>query len=201
MELILASGSARRRELLTMCGYDFTVMPCSADESAVRADDPRELVRELALLKARTVFDLLPEERRGKAAVLGSDTVVALRGRVLGKPADENDAAKMLKALSGRINTVHTGVAVVTAAGESVCCDSARVRFCSLTDEEIKAYVATGEPMDKAGAYGIQGLSSMFISSVEGSYFTVVGLPVHIVYSELKKIGILPSAFRGARAE
>lgn len=191
MELILASGSARRRELMMMCGYDLAVLPCSAEER-VEADCPGELVEKLSLLKARTVFESLPEERRNKAAVVGSDTVVVLEGEVMGKPRDEDDAVEMLRRESGRINTVYTGVAVVTAGGESVGHEKADVRFKTLTEEEIRAYVSTGEPLDKAGAYGIQGRFSMFVESVEGSYFTVVGLPVHLLYAMLKEVSVLP---------
>ena len=194
MELILASGSARRRELLNMCGYDFTVMPCSAEER-VSADTPEELVRRLALLKAETVFDSLPQNRREDAVVLGSDTVVVLDGEIIGKPTDAADAVSILRRESGRMNTVYTGLAAVSARSRSVCFDSAEVWFSELSDDEIKAYVASGEPLDKAGAYGIQGRFSMFIKGIRGSYFTVVGLPVHMLYKMLSEFGIRPAGF------
>lgn len=191
MELILASGSARRRELLENCGYDFRVIPCTAEEN-VAADTPARLVEELALLKADTVFSSLSPEDRASAVVLGSDTVVVLDGEVIGKPHSAEEAKEILRRESGRVNTVYTGVAVVTASGASVEHDKASVSFKTLTDEEISAYIATGEPMDKAGAYGIQGRFSLFITGVSGSYFTVVGLPVHLLYPMLAEAGVYP---------
>ena len=194
MQLILASGSARRRELMKMCGYDFAVIPCSADEETVAAE-PGELVEKLAFMKAQTVFDTLPPLQRQEAVVVGSDTVVVLDGTIIGKPKDEEDAFRILKSGSGRVNTVYTGLAVVSSLGGSVCHDSAEVRFAELTDREIENYIATGEPMDKAGAYGIQGRFSMFVEGVSGSYFTVVGLPVHMLYRMLAEHGVLPDWF------
>lgn len=201
-ELILASGSARRRELLSMCGYRFTVIKSEAEEGGVTSDSPAGLVEKLALLKARKVLLSLPDERRKNAVVLGSDTVVVLDGNIIGKPSSREEAFTMLRSGSGRENEVFTGLATARIgrdpdSGEervlgSAVSDRALVRFSELTDEEIDAYIATGDPMDKAGAYGIQGVFSMFIERVEGSYFTVVGLPLHLVYRELKKHGILP---------
>ena len=191
MRLILASGSARRRDLMTMCGYEFSVIPCAAEEEHTAAS-PAELVERLSLAKARAVFDSLPEDEKTEAVVVGSDTVVALEGRIIGKPADEADAFDILKAESGKTNVVFTGVAVVSAAGESVTHDEATVRFAELTDDEINAYIATGEPMDKAGAYAIQGRFSLFINGIEGSYHTVVGLPVHLLYPMLAARGVKP---------
>ncbi len=192
MELILASASPRRTELLRVCGYDFTVIPSAADESGVPACSPEELVQRLSLIKAESVFRSLPEERRREAVVLGSDTVVVLDGAILGKPRSKEEAAEMLRRESGNVNTVYTGLAIVRGGEAAALCDRADVHFQTLSEEEIEAYIATGEPMDKAGAYGIQGLSSMFIERIEGSFFTVVGLPVHLVYRELKKLGISP---------
>lgn len=205
MKLILASASARRRELLTTCGYDFTVIPSSADEH-VEANTPSELVEQLALKKASSVFNALSPEDKKNAAVVGSDTVVVLDGSVMGKPSSREDAFNMLKMESGRVNTVYTGIAVVTlnsgsasdSEGRDACLaaladhDAARVKFAVLSDEEIQAYVDSGDPLDKAGAYGIQGPFSVFVESVEGSYFTVVGLPVHKLYRMLKSVGIVP---------
>lgn len=197
MELILASGSERRRDLLISCGYDFTVIKSEADESAVKEDDPSELVRKLSLLKAEAVWESLPVSRRENAAVLGSDTVVALDGEILGKPRSRSDAARMLRAESGRTNTVHTGVALIVPDGKGgaaayVDSDSARVTFTELDDAEIEAYVSSGEPLDKAGAYAIQGAFSVFVERVEGNFSSVVGLPVHLVYRMLKAVGITP---------
>ncbi len=194
MELILASNSARRRELMANCGYDFTVLPADADES-IEESDPALLVRRLALIKARAVYNSLDSERRGNAVVVGADTVVVLEGRIIGKPRDEADAREILLAESGRLNTVYTGVAVVTPFGEQSGFDKALVHFSELTEDEIASYIATGEPMDKAGAYGIQGRFSMFVEGIEGSYFTVVGLPVHLLYQMLKTVGVMPRDF------
>ncbi|MCR5808459.1 MAG: Maf family protein [Clostridiales bacterium] len=205
MELILASASQRRSELMRNCGYEFTVIPSSASEN-IGADTPKELVERLALAKALEVFSGLSGERKKGAVVIGSDTVVVMDGEALGKPKDESEAAAMLRRESGRVNTVHTGLAVVKLnaspeGGEelyvSVVSDEAKVRFAELDEDEIAAYVATGDPLDKAGAYGIQGRFSVFVEGIEGSYFTVVGLPVHLVYRELKKVGVLP----GKRSE
>lgn len=197
MELILASGSPRRQELLKMCGYEFTAIPSREAEEA-HEEDPKRLVRRLAEAKAVSVFEGLPEERKRNALVLGSDTVVVLDGEVLGKPETKHEARAMLKELSGRVNTVYTGVAIVSALpeGEGALVvsdgDEAKVFFAELTDEEIEAYVESGDPLDKAGAYGIQGAFSVHITGIEGSYFTVVGLPVHLVYELLKCFGIMP---------
>lgn len=199
MELILASASQRRRELMEMCGYEFSVIPSRAGED-IEEEDPAKLVQRLAVIKARSVFDSLPAERKKNAAVVGSDTVVVLDGKILGKPCSKEEAHSMLRLESGRENTVYTGLAVVCAGScgheghvsISACCDSAIVRFAELTDEEIEAYISTGDPLDKAGAYGIQGAFSVHITGITGSYFTVVGLPVHLLYRELKKAGVLP---------
>ncbi|MBR0135861.1 MAG: septum formation protein Maf [Clostridia bacterium] len=195
MELILASASQRRQYLMRMCGYEFTVTPSKAEEK-IDHGDPVELVKRLSLLKAEDVFLSLPPERRKEAVVVGSDTVVVLEGRIIGKPATPDEAFEMLRAESGKVNRVYTGLAVVTE-GENgpvsrVCCDVASVSFSELTDEEILDYIATGEPMDKAGAYGIQGRFSMHVNGIEGSYFTVVGLPLHLLYRELKAVGVTP---------
>lgn len=202
MELILASGSARRRELMENCGYVFSVIKSDADESLVKEDDPRMLVERLSLLKAESVFKNLPPERRRNAAVVGSDTVVVLDGSIIGKPHSKEEAKEMLRAESGKTNVVYTGIAVVTdkngEAAALVDSDAASVRFSELTEDEIEAYVNSGEPMDKAGAYGIQGSFSMFVEGIEGSYFTVVGLPVHKLYRMLKRTGILPILFHPA---
>ncbi len=195
-ELILASASARRRELMKTCGYEFTAIPSPAEEEAA-ARDPARLVEELSLIKARSVFESLEPGRAANAVVVGSDTVVVLEGGVLGKPKSEEEAAEMLRRESGKQNEVYTGLAVVSADESgavrvSVTHDRALVKFVELTEDEIAAYVRSGEPMDKAGAYGIQGSFAVHIESVSGSYFTVVGLPVHLLYRELKAVGILP---------
>ncbi len=188
MQLILASGSARRRELMEMAGYEFTVRVSDADESSA-ISDPALMVRELALKKARSVQEELDEP----CCVVGADTVVVIDGRIIGKPRDEEDAVAILKTLSGREHTVYTGLCVLCGADEPFThCDETRVAFLELSDEEIRAYIKTGEPMDKAGAYGVQGVGCVFVKRVEGCYFTVIGMPMPTLYQVLKEKGILP---------
>lgn len=192
MKLILASGSARRRELMDLAGYDFTVHVSDADESS-DIGDPALLVRELALKKARAVQREITEP----CCVVGADTVVVLDGYIIGKPRDEEDAFRILKNLSGRSHTVYTGLCVLNGTDEPFThCDMTRVTFAHLTDEEILTYIQTGEPMDKAGAYGVQGVGCVFVSNVEGCYFTVIGLPMPTLYTALKEKGILPTKQR-----
>ena len=172
--LVLASGSPRRRELLEQMGYaGFEVLPAKGEEAAPAGLTPGELVRQLALQKAREVFAL-----RRDCTVIGADTVVVLDGRVLGKPRDEADAVAMLTALSGRSHEVYTGMAVLSGDRELTHAECTRVDFRPMTREEITAYVATREPMDKAGSYGIQGKACVFIRGIVGDYYNVVGLPV-----------------------
>lgn len=177
---ILASASPRRKELFAELVEEFEILPSTAEEVVEGTPTPMELVQKLACLKAREVS--LREERVGKA-VLGADTVVALDGKVLGKPKDEEDAFRMLSALSGKTHEVCTGVCMrfLKESGEWVeLVDSAstKVHFASLTKEEILAYIATGSPMDKAGAYGIQ--DGGLVEKIEGSFSNVVGLPVEL---------------------
>lgn len=177
---ILASASPRRKELFAELVEEFEILPSTAEEVVEGTPTPMELVQKLACLKAREVS--LREETVGKA-VLGADTVVALDGKVLGKPKDEEDAFRMLSALSGKMHEVCTGVCMrfLKESGEWVeLVDSAstKVHFASLTKEEILAYIATGSPMDKAGAYGIQ--DGGLVEKIEGSFSNVVGLPVEL---------------------
>ena len=177
---ILASASPRRKELFAELVEEFEILPSTAEEVVEGTPTPMELVQKLACLKAREVS--LREETVGKA-VLGADTVVALDGKVLGKPKDEEDAFRMLSALSGKMHEVCTGVCMrfLKESGEWVeLVDSAstKVHFASLTKEEILAYIATGSPMDKAGAYGIQ--DGGLVDKIEGSFSNVVGLPVEL---------------------
>jgi septum formation protein len=181
--LILASASPRRRELLTQAGFSFTVKAADIDESVLPGEDPEAYVTRLAREKAQAVFRLegrvTSDEGRGDdVVVLGADTTVVLDGEILGKPVDKADAARMLRALSGRTHRVITGVAVVTGRGVEVAAEVTEVRFCELSDTEIAAYVETGEPMDKAGAYGIQGYAARWIPRIDGCYFNVMGLPI-----------------------
>ena len=199
--LVLASASPRRRELLTQAGFSFRVQATHIPEDPYPNEDPIAYVTRLAREKAQTVFDQLskpaanpPETAAGAAdnlateplVVLGADTTVTLDNHILGKPEDAADAARMLRLLSGRTHRVITGVAVVTAKFTEVAAEVTAVRFLTLSDEEIAAYIATGEPMDKAGAYAIQGRAARWIPRIEGDYFNVVGLPIALVSTLLE---------------
>lgn len=173
MELILASASPRRRQLLELYTPDFSVCASDFDEKAVRADTPVHLVEALARGKCLAVVKDHPG-----CLVVGSDTVVELDGEILGKPRDAGDAKRMLRALSGRTHLVHTGVCVSDGGRTESFVDSCRVRFFPLDEAEIERYTATGEPYDKAGAYGIQGRAALWLDRLEGDYYTVMGLPV-----------------------
>jgi septum formation protein len=181
-KIILASRSPRRAELLAAAGFEFEVLAADVDETPFDVEDPAEYVERLAIEKAKTVFMLRPGTR-----VLGADTTVTIDGEILGKPGDAADATRMLRLLSGRSHLVHTGVALISARGIQSGVDTTRVWFDAMTDEDISWYVATGEPVDRAGAYAIQGFASRFIPRIEGSYSNVVGLPVAMVSSILKK--------------
>lgn len=182
--VVLASGSLRRRELLGQMGIeDFEVLPAQGEETAPEGLAPDALVARLALQKAREVAALRPE-----ATVIGADTVVALDGRVLGKPSDEEEAREMLSALSGRRHQVYTGMAVLSGGQAFTHVECTQVEFRPLTAEEIAAYVATGESMDKAGAYGIQGRACVFIRGIQGDYYNVVGLPVCALHELLAQL-------------
>jgi len=173
--LILASGSPRRRELLTQAGYVFTVKAADIDESIRAGEEPEEYVRRLALEKAKAVAAGAPE-----ATVIGSDTTVVLDGEILGKPADVEEASAMLERLSGRVHQVHTGVAVVAQGGARAVShvETTHVTFNLIPTAELERYLATGDSLDKAGAYGIQGYAARWIPRIDGCYFNVMGLPV-----------------------
>ena len=170
--VVLASGSPRRRELLAAMGYEFDLCTPDVDERITGA--PEDQVRALAARKADAACALCPD-----AIVIAADTLVALDGRALGKPKDDKDAAAMLRALSGRAHDVFTGLCVTdTATGRrALCVEGTKVRFRAVTEAEIAAYVATGEPRDKAGAYAIQGGAGAFVEGYDGSYTNVIGLP------------------------
>ncbi|HWI52285.1 MAG TPA: Maf family protein [Symbiobacteriaceae bacterium] len=185
MDIVLASASPRRQELLRQVGVSFRVIPSQVDEQVDEPMQPAALVEYLALAKARDVA-----AREAGALVLGSDTIVVVDGRVLGKPKDRADAIAMLQQLSGRSHQVMTGVALVTAERELVGHEVTTVRFRTLAPGEIERYVDSGEPMDKAGAYGIQGRAAAMISAIEGDYFTVVGLPLCRTVSMLSQFGV-----------
>lgn len=181
-EIILASASPRRRELLALAGVDFTVKVADVEEIIPENASPDEVVKSLAMQKAQAVAKQNPDN-----IVIGSDTVVALGNTILGKPKDEENAVEMLKMLSGRSHTVYTGVALVHGEKTANFCEATQVVFHTLDEREIRDYVATKEPMDKAGAYGIQGKGCVLVEKIVGDYFNVVGLPVSRVYKELKK--------------
>ena len=186
MKLILASQSPRRAELLKQMGLSFEVRPSNTEEVTEPGLTPQQEVVSLSLQKARAVYGSLTEE----AVVLSADTVVVLDDKILGKPRDEADAKKMLSALSGRSHFVLTGVTVMGPKGTQTHCEKTQVTFRTLSEKEIDAYIATFEPMDKAGAYGIQGFGGLFVSHLAGDYFNVVGLPVCAAGQMLRKAGI-----------
>ncbi len=188
--LILASASPRRSELLRNAGIPFVVQPAHVDENMLPGEAPEVYAKRMALEKARTVFRQNPQQR-----ILGADTIVMVDAEVLGKPRDPADAARMLRLLSGRSHWVITGVCVIKAVSsfesrvssiEDVRAETTEVWMRQLEEEEIREYISSGEPMDKAGAYAIQGIASRWISKIAGCYFNVVGLPVPLVYRMLQ---------------
>ena len=179
MKWILASASPRRRELLTQVGLTFEVMVSDADENIEESLSPDELVKRLSLIKAAAVKEeLTAKGADGDSAVIGADTVVFHKGEILGKPKDEEDAFRMLKSLSGDTHSVYTGVTILLGDETITFANETKVVFDTISDEEIKRYIASKEPMDKAGAYGIQGLGGAFVTSIEGEYANVVGFPI-----------------------
>ena len=194
--LVLASASPRRRDLLLQAGYRFGVRPAHIPEDPLPGEEPIAYVTRLAREKAEAVYRQLTggatqaefssEDQSSPLAVLGADTTVTVDNAILAKPEDAADAARMLRLLSGRTHRVVTGVALATARGTQVAAEVTAVRFLSLSDAEIAAYIATGEPMDKAGAYAIQGRAARWIPRIEGCYFNVVGLPLALVSSLLE---------------
>lgn len=187
MKLILASGSERRSNLLAWLGIPFAVVVSEFDENSIKDTKPAELVKKLALEKAKAVVKNLDS-----GLVIGADTVVAIDGQVIGKPADEDGAVRILKKLSGKTHAVFTGVAVVDSKSGSIVLDfeKTEVTFRKLSDKEIRDYVATGEPLDKGGAYAIQMGAKDFVAKVKGSYTNVVGLPLVKLARLLRKMGI-----------
>ncbi len=182
--LILASSSPRRKELLENLHLSFMTVSSDADESFPSEWTPAQIVTELSLRKARSVAHDYPN-----SFVIGSDTVVAIENHVLGKPQNREEAYSMLKSLSGKTHSVFTGVAIVSPENETAFYEKTDVVFWELSDEEINWYLDTGEPFDKAGAYGIQGFGSLLVKRIEGDYFAVVGLPVARTIRELTKAG------------
>lgn len=179
--IILASKSPRRQELIRNITDDFAVVVSEADERLPEGISPEASPVYLAEVKARAVADQHPDR-----LIIGADTVVILDGCVLGKPKDKDDAVRMLRTLSGKTHTVITGCCIIKAGKERVFGERTQVTFYPLSDGEIEAYIATGEPFDKAGSYGIQGKGSLFVSGIEGDFFNVMGLPVARLNRELR---------------
>src|SRR5450755_2593643 len=181
--LVLASASPRRQELLRNAGIAFEVQPAHIAEDPRRGETAKQCAERLASEKALAIASPRPND-----CVLGADTVVVVDGQLLGKPSDADDAKRMLRRLSGREHQVITGVCLVAGGKLSVASETTRVFVSQIDDREIADYVASGEPMDKAGAYAIQGIASRWIPRIEGDYSNVVGLPVALVFRMLRKI-------------
>jgi septum formation protein len=184
MRLVLASASPRRADLLRAAGIPFEIFPVTVDERFCPGERPEDAVARLAEAKATAAAAAHPD-----AIVLGADTTVVISGEALGKPADDQDARRMLELLSGRTHEVLTGMCLQGHGRRLRHVEPSRVRMAMLGDAEIGWYIATGEPADKAGAYAVQGLASRFIEGIDGSYSNVVGLPVSRVYQLLKELG------------
>lgn len=189
MKLILASASPRRRELLLSIGLNFEVVPSTIEERRGEGEEPEAYVLRLSREKAEEVAS-----RRPEAWVIGADTTVHIDHTILEKPSDPADAVRMLRTISGREHTVFTGITLLgpSASTRESRVVSTQVTMINLTDEEIAWYVATGEPMDKAGAYAVQGVGAMFISSIRGNYTNVVGLPLSVLFDMMRQAGIDP---------
>ena len=189
--IYLASGSPRRRELLTQIGVDHEIRPVDVDERAQDGETPVGYVGRLASAKARALWDRLRDTER--RPVLAADTTVALDGRIFGKPADLDELQEMLGALSGRTHEVHTAVTLMCTRGLRARLSTSQVTFRDLSAAEISAYWATGEPADKAGGYAVQGRAAVFISHIAGSYSGIVGLPLFETWELLREVpGLIP---------
>lgn len=191
--IILGSASPRRRELLSQIGVEFEVL-VSGGEERYTDNEPEKIVKELALVKAENVANEL--EKKQGCVVIGADTVVVLDGKILGKPKDKEDAFRMLKDLQGREHQVYTGTAILnydTTDMKQVIQHAERTEVFvhAMTEEEIFKYIETGEPMDKAGSYGIQGRFAAHVDRIDGDYYSVVGLPVAYLYQQLKMLGAI----------
>lgn len=191
-KIILASASPRRKELLQKAGVEFTVLPAEGEEK-ITSVKPEKAVQALAENKALAVAETIDEAQKD-TLILGADTIVVFEGRILGKPADEEDAERTLKMLQGNTHQVYTGVCALIRSGEKwipyTFYESTDVTFYPVSDQEIREYIRTGEPMDKAGSYGIQGLFGIYVKGISGDYNNVVGLPVARLFHEMKKLGI-----------
>ncbi|CAI8960746.1 MULTISPECIES: Maf family protein [Bacillus] len=181
-KLILASGSPRRKELLELAGVPFEIVVSEIEETIGAYSSPADIVMSLALQKASAVV-----EHHEDSVVLGADTIVTYESRILGKPKDEAEAKEILQLLSGKTHEVYTGVALISKEKTVTFYERTEVMFWELTEEEIDAYIATKEPLDKAGSYGIQGKGSIFVQHIQGDYYSVVGLPIARLVRELKQ--------------
>ena len=186
MDIILASASPRRQELLQRMGLDFIIRTAPHDETMNLFSTPSDEVARVSRLKAQAVYPLCHEDD----IIVAADTIVVCDGRIMGKPRSENDAFSMLRRLSGREHQVMTGLTVTQGDNTETVTVTTTLRFRPLSDTEIRNYIATGEPMDKAGAYGIQGIASMFVIGLDGDYYNVMGLPVCTLTLMLRKHGV-----------
>lgn len=180
--IILASASPRRKEILELADLKFDVMPSDAQEITTKTA-PNEVVMELASIKAKDIY----KKSEKQSMIVGADTVVAYQGQILGKPTDEADAKRMLTMLSGQTHEVYTGVCVIEDGKTKTFYEETKVTFYEISDEQIDHYIKTGEPMDKAGSYGIQGKAAVFIKGIEGDYYNVVGFPIARFLQEITK--------------
>lgn len=185
---ILASGSPRRKELLEQVHYSFEIQTSAVDETIEVGLSPAEVVQQLAMRKAKDVF-----KTATNSVVLGSDTLVVNDDQILGKPSDENEARETLRLLSGRTHHVYTGVAIYSSSDVISFFERTTVEFYPLSDDEIEMYIQSGEPFDKAGSYGIQGLGAYLVKQMTGDYYSVVGLPLAKTMRALKTVGIIPN--------
>ena len=184
-KIILASGSPRRKELLELAGVPFEIVVSEVEETIGAYSSPSDIVMSLALQKASAVA-----ENNSDYIVLGADTIVTYESRILGKPSSEAEAKEMLQLLSGKTHEVYTGVAIIAKDKTVTFYERTEVTFWELTEEEIDTYIASKEPLDKAGSYGIQGKGSIFVQHIQGDYYSVVGLPISRLVGELKKLNL-----------
>ena len=180
--IILASASPRRKEILELADLKFDVMPSDAQEITTKTA-PNEVVMDLASIKAKDIY----KKSEKQSMIVGADTVVAYQGQILGKPTDKADAKRMLTMLSGQTHEVYTGVCVIEDGKTKTFYEETKVTFYEISDEQIDYYIKTGEPMDKAGSYGIQGKAAVFIKGIEGDYYNVVGFPIARFLQEITK--------------
>lgn len=190
MRVVLASNSPRRKELLQSIFDEFDIIKSNFNECSIKEKDPEELVKILSLKKAEEVFNRIKNEE-GDLLVIGGDTIVSFNNQVLGKPKDKKDAYNMLKRLQGNTNEVYSAFTIILKNGKKVikdtCCTKSIVKMKFITDKQITEYIETGEPMDKAGSYAVQGIGSKFIEKIEGSYNSIVGLDIEKLKEVISK--------------